>query len=97
MDLDKLNRGTLLHKIEKIEDKLELRKDVLETFAEKERDIRGKYNLKFQKEQEITEKDEHDLAHARDMRFRVELEIFLAKKQIELIKEMLINNEVTEF
>ena len=97
MNLDKLNRGTLLHKIEKIEDKLELRKDVLKTFKEKERVTRRDYNLKFQKEQKVTEKDEHDLAHARDMRFRVELEIFLGEKQVEVIKNMLINNEVTEF
>jgi hypothetical protein len=97
MKLDKLNRGTLLYKIEKVEEKLELRKEVLKTFQQEEQDIRRKYNLKFQKEQEVTEKDTHDLAHARDVVFSVELDNFLMKKQIELIKEMLINNEVTEF
>ncbi len=97
MKLDKLNRGTLLHKIEKIEDKLELRKDVLKTFEEKERVIRTKNNTKFSKEGNVSEAEQHDLAHARDMRFRVELEIFLGEKQVEIIKNMLINNEVTEF
>ena len=97
MKLDKLNRGTLLYKIEKVEEKLELRKEVLKTFQQEEQDIRRKYNLKFQKEQEVTEKDTHDLAHARDVVFSVELDNFLMQKQIELIKEMLINNEVTEF
>ena len=40
MNLDKLNRGSLLYKIEKIEEKLELRKEVLKTFQQEEQDFR---------------------------------------------------------
>jgi len=97
MELDKLNRGTLLYKIEKIEEKLELRKEVLKTFQQEEQDFRINYNSKCRGDEKPTKKEEFELSRLRDVVFSVELDNFLMKKQIELIKEMLINNEVTEF
>ena len=97
MKLDKLNRGSLLHKIEKIEDKLELRKKVLKTFQQEEQDFRINYNSKFRGDEKPTKKDEFELSRLRDVVFSVELDIFLMEKQIELIKNMIVNNEVTEF
>jgi len=97
MNLDKLNRGSLLYKIEKIEEKLELRKEVLKTFQQEEQDFRMDYNSKCRGDEKPSKKDKFELSRLRDVVFSVELDNFLMKKQIELIKEMLINNEVTEF
>lgn len=97
MQLDKLNRGSLLYKIEKIEEKLELRKKVLKTFQQEEQDFRINYNSKCRGDKKPSKKDEFELSRLRDVVFSVELDNFLMKKQIEIIKEMLINNEVTEF
>ena len=97
MKLDKLNRGTLLYKIEKIEEKLTLREKVLKTFKEEERNVRNKFNLKCKRDEKPTKDDEFELSRAHDVTFSVELDIFLMKKQIEIIKNILVNNEVTEF
>lgn len=97
MKLDKLNRGSLLYKIEKIEEKLELRKEVLKTFQQEEREVRNKFNLKCKRDEKPTKDDEFELSRAHDVTFSVELDIFLMKKQIEIIKNILVNNEVTEF
>jgi len=97
-NLNKLNREGLLHKIEKIQRKIESKKNASEHFiSTRLKKVQTKWN-DICATGETPPKDLRlQLDSFEAMLFTWELEIFLMEEQIKPIKTMLINNEVTEF
>ena len=97
MKLDKLNRENFFNKIKSIEKKLDTKKEKLEEYLRWERDVREEVNSDCMQNKKPRKKSVEYLATCRNLRLATELDIFLMSKQIEIIKDILINNEVTEF
>ena len=97
MKLDKLNRENFFNKIKSIEKKLDTKKEKLEEYLRWERDVREEVNSDCMKNKKPRKKSVEYLSTCRNLRLATELDIFLMSKQIEIIKDILINNEVTEF
>jgi hypothetical protein len=89
-NLNKLNRETLIEKIERIELKLENRKSM-------HKHIINERIKPLQGEAPSEEIIKEELRTLEDWVFGIELDIFLMEEQIKSVKTILINNEVSEF
>ena len=97
MELDKLNRENFFNKIKSIEKKLDTKKEKLEEYLRWERDVREEVNSDCMQNKKPQKESVDYLSTCRNLRLTTELDIFLMSKQVEIIKNMLINNKVTEF